>query len=214
MTSAIAHFKFLSHFKDFAKAEVARNERVSNSIDWRRYAKTLEKEDACFFDQSKSLKYTTSMSLLQSKHLTSSRGFDRYVRTRSDEAKLHGSQDAHNGTASHVGYDQITDIWGSIASYSQQVPQDSLAQQSLQRMEHQIDRAVDSRLWRVSFPLRKFASKHGLTDQRTLTEENDHNQSLPSKFTFVYDSIWWDVLGPFRVIEKILMRLGWLKRPD
>jgi len=221
----VAHFKMLSHFKQFAADEVSRNERVSNSIDWKVYAKTLGKNDINFFDERLSYKYQDSYSLLESSHMFASKRFDRFAQetilktgTESTSTKKYLEISAKRASNIYVEpcvkLNNFVSMWGSLSLYSQYTIEDSSAQQTIKRLEALVDKAARSRLWRYSYRLRKFASKLGLTDQRSLTEENYSNQSLQSKFTFVYDSIWWDLLGPFRVIEKILMRIGWLQRSD
>jgi len=217
-SSTIAHFKLLSHFKQFSAEEVQRNERVSNSSDWKIYANALASDDAKFYSEKLSLEYKNSQSLLECGHMAASTRFMQWVEQvlrkvgdPIDYRTFLGNKRKFD--SNHVKFENVVTLWGTISYLSQQTPDSAVDQQSLLRLERQLEKAVDSRLWRFSFRFRKMASKLGLTDQRSITEENFLNQSLQSRFTFVYDSIWWDVLGPFRVVEKILMRIGWLKRP-
>jgi len=84
---------------------------------------------------------------------------------------------------------------------------DAVDTQMLIRFDKDVSMAASSSIWRFSYPMRKLASKLGLTDQRTLTEENFYNQNLHARFTFTYKSIWWDLLGPLRVVEKLVRRI-------
>jgi len=222
VTSVLAHFKFLSHFKEFAASEVKRNERVANSSDWKLYAKTLKDNDANFYSQGLSIEYQNSSTLLDAGHLAASKNYLFWIRETLVDKKLDESKRVNQIIDSAVKQDSqksitfsdLSKIWTSVSYLSHNVIDDTKGQQSLLRIERQMDRAVNSRLWRYTYRLRKFFSKYGLTDQRSVTEENYLNQSLDSRFTFVYNSIWWDLLGPFRAIEKILMRIGLLRRPN
>ena len=215
-TSAVAHFKFLSHFKDFAKMEVARNERVSNSKDWKIYASALEKQDLNFFDASISCQYRNSVSLIEQALVVSSPRFTNYAKSSQlqldpQSTHLRLSNDIFKDPKQTMEFSKFLTTWGSYSLLSKQMEADTSKQQELAQIEHKLDMAASSTLWRITYRLRKLASKWGLTDQRSLTEENYINQNLVTRFTFIYDSIWWDLLGPFRVIVKVLRRVGILK---
>ena len=224
VTGAIAHFKFLSHFAQYAKEEVKRNARIANSIDWKVYAKVLDTSDVCFYSDGTSLKYENSKSLLKANVISASINYADYcLHGLNDTAKR--SKTSASGKSSEykqgaiksssrefsedalVGYNQVVKLWSAISSFSGTSTPEGGDIQSLTRFERDVSIAANSGLWRLSYPLRKFASKLGLTDQRSLTEENFYNQNLHARFTFIYKSIWWDLLGPLRVIEKVIRRI-------
>jgi len=68
-TGVVAHFKFMSHFKDFAASEVERDDRVENSADWKVYAKKLGQDDVTFYDSRYSVAYNGSKSLVIDGHM-------------------------------------------------------------------------------------------------------------------------------------------------
>jgi len=224
ITSAIAHFKLLGHFPKFAVEEVQRNERVSNSVDWRRYAKAMDEEDQCFFNIDVSLEVSSSLDLLKYEHIASSPQFNHFVLECLNQKRNKVVSDFATKALKFIGhgvklderskvldYSGISRSWLTLSQHCSFVTEPNIDSENLRRIELSIDAAKDSRLWRASYHFRKLASRFGLTDQRSITEEVYSNQSLHSKFTFIYDSIWWDLLGPFRVVEKILIRLGFIK---
>jgi len=224
ITGAIAHFKFLSHFAQYAKDEVKRNARIANSIDWKVYSKVLDSKDVCFYCHSTSIKYENSKSLLEANVISASINYVDYClhgingKSKQSDAAAHGDTGHYSDTAiktsvrkfsknALVGYDQVIKLWSAVSSFSTTLTLDGDDIQSLTRFERDVSIAANSGLWRFSYPMRKLASKLGLTDQRSLTEENFYNQNLHARFTFIYKSIWWDLLGPFRVVEKLIRRI-------
>jgi len=224
ITGAVTHFKFLSHFAEYAKDEVRRNARIANSIDWKVYANVLEKDDVCFYQDDSSITYEGSKSLMDVNIMSASLNYADYCLhgfsigneraglTKTETVIAQRDVDIKSSTQEFseravVGYDQVIKLWSAVSMFSSEFQVDSADKNSLIRFEKDMRIAANSGVWKFSYPFRKFASRLGLTDQRSLTEENFYNQNLHARFTFTYKSIWWDLLGPFRVVEKLLRRI-------
>lgn len=207
ITGAVAHFKFLSHFADYAKSEVARNGRIANSIDWRVYADRLSGEDVSFYSEETSIKYVGISSLVEAGLIRVSAPFADYISQSTKETQRLSRSVLKSCEGAEVSYEKLINLWGGISLGSKSFSEESVASNTLVRFEKDMLDAANSSLWKASFPFRKLASRFGLTDQRSLTEENFYNQSLHARFTFTYKSIWWDILGPFRVIQKVIRRV-------
>jgi len=225
ITGAVAHFKFLSHFAQYAKSEVKRNTRIANSIDWKVYDKVLDQNDVCFYEKGVSVEYENSKTLLDAKIVSASRGYVDYcfhglnsnVASANPVLRSSNCSDLNFDSIkpalkafsdrAQVEYDQVIRLWSAISMFGGQFQTDAVDTQMLIRFDKDVSMAASSSIWRFSYPMRKLASKLGLTDQRTLTEENFYNQNLHARFTFTYKSIWWDLLGPLRVVEKLVRRI-------
>lgn len=209
VTGAIAHFKFLSHFADYAKSEVKRNARIANSIDWKVYSAALEGNDVCFYSPDQSRKYLNSSSLVQDSLIRSSTKFKHFCenQVRAGDAQEIFRKTSPEKSSTQTQFAEVVAIWPALSSLTEQIDNAGIEVSLLKRFETDVNNAANSRLWRSTYPLRKLASKFGLTDQRSLTEENFYNQNLHARFVFTFKSIWWDLLGPFRVIEKVFRRL-------
>ena len=72
VTGVVAHFKLLSHFKNYAASEVKRNARIANSLDWKVYSNVLKETDPVFYDSKVSIAYKDSQSLINAKTLRKS----------------------------------------------------------------------------------------------------------------------------------------------
>lgn len=210
ITGAVAHFKFLSHFAEYAKSEVKRNARIANSIDWKVYSSVLDKEDVCFYQTDQSKLYQTSSSLLDDKMISTSSSFEQFCRhhlSAIQENRTRGVNSPKGPTENLTTLDHTLSLWPAISHFSDQTNAADIDRTIVKRFEKDLESAANSYIWRMSYPLRKFASKLGMTDQRSLTEENFYNQNIHARFVFTYKSIWWDLLGPFRVITKVARRL-------
>lgn len=220
ISGVVAHFKFLSHFKDYARDEVLRNARIANSVDWKVYANTLEKVDPIFFDQDISLSFESSQSLLNAQLMRNTSRFQSFLQEKQQQERKLGPSSLTPKSEStsfslsdrtfenqHSSFRELCSLWPAISAYSQEHTIDARDKQILARFEKDMETAASSVVWRSSYFLRKWASSLGLTDQRSLTEENFYNQSIHARFTFTYKSIWWDVLAPFRIIQKLVRRV-------
>ena len=207
ITGVVAHFKLLSRFKQHATEEVKRDNRIANSVDWKAYKRVLDEKDPVFFDPHISLEYKGTHSLIDGGLMRSTLRFDTFCRTHCNHPQAVATQTPANGGVPHADYHALTAIWPAVSAMSREFQFDAGDHQSLLRFERDMDIAVSSRTWRSSYYFRKLASKIGLTDQRSLTEENFYNQTIHARFTFTYKSIWWDLLAPFRVVYKVFRRL-------
>jgi len=206
ITGAVAHFKFLSHFANYAKSEVERNARIANSIDWKVYAKTLSEKDICFYSDKVSCDYLSTHSLVNSGAIKITKSFSNFISHNSEQSTQTLNHSGQSLDDDGVDYGKLVRLWGGISMSSSKFSAESSKEGTLIRFEKDMLDAANSSIWKASFPFRKLASKLGLTDQRSLTEENFYNQNLHARFTFIYKSVWWDVLGPFRVIQKLIRR--------
>jgi len=214
ITAALAHFKFFSHIKEFSKNEVSRNARVANSIDWKVYAKALENNDVVLYDEELSCLYEGSKSLANCSLISASVSFYDFMErstTNGHRKKIAFQKMKEREQDRDLNYSEYMAAWKPFSYLSEGLDGDQIDRQNLIRIEEELSNAANSSLWKMTYRMRKFASKFGLTDQRSLTEENYENQDVFAKFTFIYRSIWWDLLGPFRVVIKILKRMGLLK---
>jgi len=216
ITSVIAHFKFLSHFKDYSKSEVQRNDRVANSGDWKVYANALEKEDVIFHEPDYSIKYKNSRTLIEDGHISCSlRYFDHATNSRRSVALVKDTQvdsilsreEVVSTTQSHaISYSNLNKVWSGIGLFNQTFGSDLVGNQDLFRIEEDVESIINSRYWRATFYLRKFCARIGLCDQRSIPEEMK-NQTLHSKFIYTYRSIWWDITSPLRIIARVVSKI-------
>jgi len=216
ITGVLAHFKFLSHFREYSKAEVARNERVANSADWKVYSEALEKDDINFFDERLSVKYLSSKTLMDDGHLNCSLRFFDYVFSSSVSRECDGFINRRSQTRvrddlvqknqiSSISYRELNKIWPSIGLFSQTFGSNTKGVQDLFRIDEEVDNLINSRSWRATRKLRNFGQKIGACDQRSFPEDM-HNQSIYSKFVYTYNSVWWDISAPFRLVVKVIRK--------
>lgn len=211
ITTALAHFKFLSHFKDFSKLEVKRNDRVANSSDWKVYAKALEKEDVCFFDSALSRKYKDSFSLLEDGHISCSLRYYDHVSTYLRKSQLSESVMSRDEMllkkeSSYISYQSLNKIWPGVGLFSQNFGSNHRRAQDVFRIEEDINALISSRFWRMTYWLRKSFARLGLCDQRSIPEEMS-NQNTYSRFAYTYKSIWWEMTGSIRAAIRIFKKL-------
>lgn len=225
ITGALAHFKFLSHLKDFARSEVERNDRVENSADWKVYADQLNSEDMVLFEPQCSVKYHSSETLLQDGHMkTSVRFFDYCQRVLDEGTSQAPSSFAQNRIEKrdqlkleferehNISYADATKVWGLLSMFNLSFGANQRYAKSLYRIETRLDEVTNSRLWRATYYLRVLGAKFGISDRRSITEQNFDEQDLYSKIRSTYESVWWDLLAfarlPLKLIRRIVRRLA------
>jgi len=215
-TGAIAHFKFMSHIKEFSAAEVARNDRVENSADWKVYADKLGQEDVVFYDSKYSIPYTGSKSLVVDGHMRSSlKYFDFYNKRLFDQSndvrkfnsdRIERREELIAETGLRVvPYSQVTQMWSSISLFSVSFS-GSGALSAFLRIEDKIDTVLLSRSWALTYPVRKLFYKLGLANHKILVEDNV-NDNIYQRFSRTYDSVWWDLLVFIRLPAKFVRRM-------
>lgn len=219
-TGVIAHFKFMSHIKEFSKAEVARNDRVENSADWKVYANKLSEEDVIFSDPEYSVTYADSYSLINDGHMRPSvQCFDYFARKLLDhpngaesdlvkrrlEIRESIRQEVRDERV--IRYSQLTKLWGPIALFNLSFGVDKRFSNSMFQLQNHMDKVVDSRLWRSTYSLRRLGAKIGISNRKSITEQHYDDQDLFTSFRFVYGSIWWDILGFVRLPVKLSRKL-------
>ncbi len=214
VTGVLAHFKFLSHLKDFSAEEVKRNDRIANSSDWKKYANRLKEEDIVLFDESVSQKWESSNTLIETKLITCSKRYLDHV--RSEQSLL---QNLEAATASvdaieyrRILYDGFIDLWPAVSRFNLPGSGGGLEQETRNGIEEQLADATRSRVWRASYPLRKLTVSAGFVDARILSETAFSNLRTDQKVQILYSTIWWDLLAPFRIVARILKKIGVVKQ--
>jgi len=218
LTGVIAHFKFMSHFKEYSRSEVERNDRVSNSGDWKVYATALESEDVVFFDEAFSVKYMDSSSLLENGHMSCSlRYFDHVFRPKfrinSKNVKaLQFDKSAEREKLAtlkelaSIRYSELNQVWPGVGLFSQTFGSNHKGAADLFRIDEDIDSLINSRYWKYTYQLRSLGARLGMCDQRSFPEDMK-NQSIYSKFIYTYGSVWWDLTAPARLVVRIFRKL-------
>lgn len=225
ITGALAHFKFLSHLKDFARSEVQRNDRVENSADWKVYADQLNSEDMVLYEPECSVKYLSSQTLLQDGQMkTSVRYFDycqRLLDERNSKAQTEFLQNRREKrdqlklelqTEHNISYADATKVWGLLSLFNVSFGANQRYAKSLFRIEARLEEVTNSRLWRATYYLRVLGARLGISDKRSITEKHFDEQDLYWKIRSVYESIWWDLLAfarlPIKLIRKIVRKFS------
>jgi len=214
----IAHFKFMSHFKEFSALEVKRNDRVQNSGDWKVYANKLEmEEDLVFYDTQYSVEYKGSDSLQHDGHFRQTLKYFDYCNQRlcdsaKDKTKFNATRKIQRDelmseiNASRViSYDQIGLIWSPISQFNFGGYGRNRALPTITRLEEKIDKVMYSKQWRLTYPLRKLIYRLGLADYKIVIEDNT-SESIYVNFSRTYGSFWWDLLAPIRIVSKVIRR--------
>jgi len=229
VSGALAHFKFMGHFKEFARNEVARNDRVENSKDWKVYADSLEKEKVNFFDDKLSVRYEHSLGLYQAGFLSCSVKFHdfRNIWGRrqewDDRTPVSGwdkTRDMVSATAeAPVSYGELMKIWPGISNLNLNLPYTNIGRRrddgiSLFRIEDRIYHLLQSREWRLTRPIRIWAHKMRLADRRALLDQSEdiEKESLFTIFKYTFDSFWWDLLAPYRILRRLYYKIKSLLR--
>jgi len=212
----IAHFKFMSHMKEFAAAEVARNDRVENSADWKVYAKKLGQDDVVFYDPKHSVRYTGSESLVADGHLRASMKYFDYCYKQlfdsvSDVKKFNSDRMERRKKLMNdvqlrtIPYSQLTQIWSSVSLFSLTYGRGKNIFNSILRIEESVDAVLKSRQWRLTYPLRKVLYKYGFIGHKAMVEDNNDGD-IYRNFSRTYGSIWWDLLVVVRLPMKLFRR--------
>ena len=212
----IAHFKFMSHMKEFAAAEVARNDRVENSADWKVYATKLGQDDVVFYDPQYSIHFTGSESLVADGHLRPSmKYFDfcykRLFDTASDVKEFNSDRITRRTKLMNdvplrvIPYSELTKIWSSVSLFSLTYGRGKNIFSSILRIEESVDTVMKSRQWRLTYPIRKTLHKLGFLGHKALVEDNNDGD-IYRNFRRTYGSIWWDLLVIVRLPMKLFRR--------
>lgn len=217
ISGVIAHFKFMSHFKEFSADEVRRNDRVQNSGDWKVYAEKLGEEDVVFYDPKYSVKFRGSKSLEQDGHFRSTLRYFDYCNQRfhdrsKDKDSLNSTRikqreelrsDIHSSRI--LQYDQTVSHWSAISNFGVCEVGNRKSLSTVARLDEQIGRVMFSRQWKLTYPLRKLFYRVGMADRKVLIEDID-NSNIYVNFSRTYGSIWWDILAPIRIASKLSRR--------
>jgi len=216
-TGVVAHFKFMSHFKDFAASEVERDDRVENSADWKVYAKKLGQDDVTFYDSRYSVAYNGSKSLVIDGHMRATMKYFDYCHKRLydchsnvrefNSERLKNRESLASEISSRVlPYSQVTKIWSSIALFNLSFGGGKKIFNSFFRIEDRINAVLGSRSWALTYPIRKLAYKLKLSDHKILIEDLD-DENIYRNFSRTYGSIWWDLLVVLRLPMRLWRRL-------
>lgn len=223
VSGALAHFKFMGHFKEFAKQEVRRNDRVENSKDWKVYADSLDNEKINFFDPALSVRYTDSMGLYKAGFLSCSVKYRDYRnRWNKKERKYESAWKSRGensrdmiveGAEAPISYDQMMKIWPGISNLNLNLPYTNIGRRkddgiSFFRLEDRIHQLLRSRQWALTRPIRLLATKLRIADRRSMFDlsEDLDKESLYTIFKYTYDSFWWDLLAPGRIVMRLFYK--------
>ena len=219
MICVLAHFKFMDHFKEHASTEVARNDRVENSKDWKVYTSKLHaSNDLSLHDENVSVKFRNSFGLIEDGFMPFSlKFFNHKIKLEKGfEKEIQNTKTKLSDLAEEpISYSEVIKAWPSISNLNAQLPYSGQGRRlddsiSMLRIEDTLHKVLQSRLWKISKPLRVLSHKTRLADRRVLLDESEniHQESLYTIFKYTYDSIWWDLLAPLRIVKKIKNKIA------
>ncbi|MEM7424544.1 MAG: glycosyltransferase family 2 protein [Pseudomonadota bacterium] len=131
VTGSLAHFKFLSNFKEFVAREIAREDRMNDSADYKRYLIGLKRRDFSFFNKRLSRHNGDSSHLIDLGAMACSQEyfdfcFDRLCRREGYAAfnplRLIYKEEMEK-RRKPVGYDSLMQVWPLMLSMINETPQ-------------------------------------------------------------------------------------------
>ncbi len=138
ITGSLAHFKFLSNFKEFVAREIAREDRMNDSADYKRYLIGLKRRDFSFINKRLSRPHGDSSHLMDLGVLACSREyfdfcFDRLCR-RDGYATYNPLRLIYRQEMGQrrkpLSYDTLMQVWPLMLSMINGTPGDRISKES------------------------------------------------------------------------------------
>lgn len=219
VTAVLAHFKFFADSAHYIAAELKGRDR-KNPSDYVRYLKGV-RECASLFADEVSRQYEGSMSLVDEGFIAVSDAYLDFLaenqpkQAEADAEWRRGLSALHKARRRNVA--QLKDlirVWPIVAAL-QATPGsrvaddvDHLYQEALKY----IDGSRKHYSLAVTLPLRRFLRKRKLINAKSMPESMGADYTLKEKIKFTYDSVWWDLAAPVRLVGRLYDSIRWRLR--
>ncbi len=219
-TGALLHFKFFASFRERARREVERGDRVQMA-DYRKYAEKLQKEEVCFH-RPESIRYEDSLTLLRHGVVTADKELMHFLHHRITQKEGRRAADAYRDRfreimeraekdAPEVRLTQLPHVWKLVNNphFPVPLPGGDRAPVNQARMEPQFMRLMETATMRRTRRLRKWLHARGALDKAFVPEDLTPGEMTPERLVRIYESFWWELGLPFRLFRRIRTAVHW-----
>lgn len=198
VSGVLAHFKFFADCcEQFEKEHKSRDRK--NPLDYHRYAKRLA-VDNTLYDNHHSIRYKSPASLTSQGFMALSGAYFDHA----EQSGVHIPSDEYTRPESHISFHDLIKAWSVIAAFQAQLPM----RQGHIEAEYRdallgLERARNHYSLAATRGLRKLLRRYRLISSKALPENMGTNFTLKEKMRYTYDSLWWDIGAPVRVLGRI-----------
>lgn len=219
ITGALMHFKFLADFTEVARREIERGQRFQNGEQYRKYLSGVEEQEGfTFHDPQVSTTARSTEELLEQRLIAISELYLLYLAQLSGE---NGNWEAEaeerfSTFAESISYAELMQTWPFLVNMMQTGPEPSAEATSSEnmpvlrktsnaekRMRVKVDRVLDKASWRATRRLRRWLHSRGRLNRKHLPEDYRQYFTPDEVMQNVYESFWWDLTFPLRIVKAI-----------
>lgn len=223
-TGALLHFKFFASFEELARKEVERGDRMQMA-DYKKYADKVASEQIHFL-RPESIKYEDSLTLVTEGVVAANKRLVNFVNRRIRQKRGNKEADKFRPVfhqAIKTAMDNTPEfnlalmprLWPFVSaeqfSLTPHQPMSDLSasmetKKDIRKFAH---RLTETKAMKRTKKFRSWLDEKQLLKPGYLLENTEPSKTSVEDLVKMYESIWWDIGGPLRVIGRLKSAIYW-----
>ena len=217
VTAILGHFKFFADSGEYVDAELKCRDR-KNPADYVRYRRGI-RENESFFSNDVSRRFDSSVTLLDEGFVAVSDAYldflvaedERGESTRLSQYRQRITDERKNRRRNVAELRDLIRVWpimSALQPCAGSGPGEDVTHRYLDALNY-VNSSKDNYSLAFTLPLRRFLRRHRLINAKAMPETMGSDYTLKEKIRFTYDSVWWDLAAPVRLIGRFYDHLKW-----
>ena len=218
-TGALLHFKFFSSFKELARREVKRGDRVQMD-DYRKYLDKMKREEI-LFHRPESIHYDDSLTLLRHGVTAGSRELEQFLHRRiaakygrraaeSYRKAFNAAMTEGRENAPPMTLDTLPVLWELVNNrmiwQAGNMRGGGAADGSVRG---KFKRLINTSSMKRTYRLRRWLFRKGWLRRDYIPEKLSAVEMTPDRLTKIYESFWWEIWAPLRFFRRLRHAVRW-----